>query len=326
MRCLSYDKEFDENSNSEELKSLWHDTCIKKFFNMKTLPDLDFSNTNLNQIIDKNISEGILITGVQKKLSLQLSGFKHNNRLTLLNYPTGYIVKPQSDEYKFLPEAEYLIMMMAKKTGIKTVPFALLKDKNNNLVYITKRIDRKISRNKIEKFAMEDFCQLDNRETVDKYRGSYERCAKIINKYSIEPILDISELFLRLVFSFAVGNSDMHLKSFSLIEKEIGKENFHLSEAYDMLCTNIIIKEDKEEMALTLNGKKKNLHRNDFLLFATSCNLNKKAAINLIEKVISLQETYIMMVKESYIDKKMKEDLMDLIIRRIDRLRPNKKL
>ncbi len=50
--------------------------------------------------------------------------------------------------------------------------------------YIAKRIDRHIIRGKADLLAMEDFCQLAGRQTVDKYKGSYEICGKIIKKYS----------------------------------------------------------------------------------------------------------------------------------------------
>ena len=105
-------------------------------------------------------------------------------------------------------------------------------------------------------FAMEDFCQLDLRLTQDKYRGSYERCAKIIDKYSCQTGLDMTELYLRLVFSFVIGNSDMHLKNFSLIETAPCSGRYKLSPAYDLLPVNVIMPEDKEQLALAMNGKK----------------------------------------------------------------------
>ena len=119
-----------------------------------------------------------------------------------------------------------------------------------------------------EKRAMEDFCQLDEMLTQDKYKGSYERCAKLIKKYSSIPALDMAELFLRLVFSFAVGNSDMHLKNFSLIETAPESGVYVLSPAYDLLSVNLVMPEDKEQFALPMNGKKTNLRRKDFLIFA----------------------------------------------------------
>ena len=99
---------------------------------------------------------------------------------------------------------------------------------------LTALIDRKISKDNVQLIAMEDFCQLDLRLTQDKYKGSYERCAKIVDKYSSRQGLDMTELYLRIVFSYVVGNSDMHLKNFSLIETEEGSGEYILSPAYDL--------------------------------------------------------------------------------------------
>lgn len=254
MRCLCCGKEFDKNSKPEELSTGWHNACIRKFFGTNELPIIDISNDTLKNLVDKSIKQGYTVPGVQKKLSLHLSNEANTPRLTPVNYPTGYILKPQTNDYPHLPEAEYLVMSMARTTKISTVPFALLRTKDSQYAYITKRIDRIINKNNTELLAMEDFCQLDNRLTADKYKGSYERCAKVIEKYSDTDGLDESELFLRLVFSFVTGNSDMHLKNFSLIETKPGSNEYHLSQTYDMLPVNIIIKEDKDEFALTMNG------------------------------------------------------------------------
>ncbi len=148
----------------------WHSSCIKSFFGTTKFPDIDVSKDVLNQIAIDNTNKGFTVPGVQKKLSLHLSQ-EDTPRLTLVNYPTGYILKPQTDEYVALPEMEYLVMQMAEASGIKTVPHALLRlpSQDNAYAYITKRIDRVNG----QMLAMEDFCQLDGRLTEDKYRGSY---------------------------------------------------------------------------------------------------------------------------------------------------------
>lgn len=292
----------------------WHLSCIKSFFGTSIFPDIDVSNEVLNQIAIDNTNKGYTVPGVQKKLSLHLSK-DDTPRLTLVNYPTGYILKPQTEEYLSLPENEYLIMRMAEATGIKTVPFALLRmpSQANSFAYITKRIDRVDSK----KLAMEDFCQLDGRLTEDKYRGSYERCGKIITEYSATSGLDLAELFIRVVFSFAVGNSDMHLKNFSLIETSEASCNYELSPAYDMLSTNIVIPDDKEQLALTINGKKQNIRRKDFMIFANTIGITEKSAEKMISKIIKLKSKYIEMCRESYLPDNLKEDLEKLIEERI---------
>ena len=304
MNCLCCGKQL-----KEENEFMWHKSCIKHFFDTPYFPDIEISEDVLQYIITNNINKGLTIPGVQKKLSLHLSFENHKSRLTLVDYPTGYILKPQVNEFKCLPEAEHLVMSMADKTGISTVPHALIK-KNGIFAYITKRIDRVYDKKQIKKIAMEDFCQLDMRLTADKYKGSYERCAKLIKKFSGQPGFDLSEIFIRLVFSFVVGNSDMHLKNFSLIENN-GK--YVLSKAYDLLPVNIILSEDKEEFALTLNGKKTNIRKKDFVIFAKECGISEIAARKMIQKIVSLKPVYIDMVNESYIPQDEKQSFINLI-------------
>jgi len=316
-RCLCCNKPL----KNPDTPYLWHKSCIKKFFGTTKLPDIDVSEEILNKIAIDSTSKGYTVTGVQKKLSLHLTESKEP-RLTLVNYPTGYILKPQTDMYKHLPESEYLIMSMAEATGIKTVPFALVK-MDGSYAYITRRVDREKSKSvkvKVKKLAMEDFCQLDGKLTENKYIGSYERCGKIIAQHSFMPMLDEAELFLRLVFCYVVGNSDMHLKNFSLIETKFKSGEYRLSPAYDMLPVQVVAK-DQEDVALTLNGKKKNLRKNDFLTFADNIGLQDKVAERLMDKVVKLEKKYITMCQNSYLTEEMKAVLCSLISERIEKIK-----
>lgn len=314
-RCLCCGKPFGKlTTKSEQDIYGWHFSCIRKFFGTSKFPDIDVSEEVLNQLALDSTNKGYTVPGVQKKLSLHLTE-DNEPRLTMVNYPTGYILKPQTEEYDALPEMEFLVMQMAQISGIKTVPFALMRihSQNNAFAYITKRIDREAGK----MLAMEDFCQLDGRLTEDKYRGSYERCGKIVSKYSVKSGLDLTELYLRIVFSFAVGNSDMHLKNFSLIETEYRSNEYCLAAAYDMLSTNVVIPSDREQLALTINGKKQNIRRKDFLVFAETIGITKKSAEKMIAKIVKLKDEYIEMCNSSYMPDDMKEELKNLIAERI---------
>lgn len=320
-RCLCCGKPLTE----PEQGAGWHNACIRRFFGTKVLPELDVTDATLIRIAAENTSRGFTVPGVQKKMSLHLAEDGDTPRLTLVNYPTGYILKPQTEEYLNLPEAEYLVMQMAEATGIAVVPYALIRLSGGELAYITKRIDRVLPSRKsktLQLLAMEDFCQLDHKLTENKYLGSYERCAKIVSKYSVQPGLDRSELFLRVVFSFAVGNSDMHLKNFSLIETEAQNGRYVLSRAYDLLPVNVVAPEDTEQTALTVNGKKRNLHRNDFLKLAQTSEIPAAAAGKLLQRVISMKPTYLRLCETSYLPEEMKAALAALIDTRIAALEP----
>ena len=306
----------------EESNCGWHTRCIRRFFGTDTLPEIDLTEEALTSYVTESVFKGLTVPGVQRKMSLHLDR-QDAPRLTLVNYPTGYILKPQTSEYRNLPEAEDLAMRIAETAGVKTVPHALLR-MNGQFAYITKRIDRRITgrkRLRVQKYAMEDFCQLDERLTMDKYRGSYERCAKIVSRHSVRRGLDLSELFLRLVISFVTGNSDMHLKNFSLIETEPGSGAFVLSSAYDLLPVTLVRPDDREEFEMTMNRKKANLRRNDFLHFAEQCGVGKAAAEKIIKKVLAAEEEYLTLCDDSYLPQDMKDALKELIRSRCARLK-----
>ena len=275
----------------------------------------EIANIYLSEILISSINNGYAVPGVQKKVTFCTT--------SNCNYLNDIILKPQTDEYNNLPEFEELAMKLADTVGIKTVPHALIK-LDNEYAYITKRIDRNISNGVCQKYAMEDFCQLANHLTIDKYKSSYEYCGKIIAKYSSRPGIDITEMFYRIIFSFVIGNSDMHLKNFSLIETEPGNREFVLSDAYDMLPVNVILPEDTEQMALTVNGKKKNILYKDLIQLAKNCNIPEKVAISLIEKISSYEEKMLKEVDESYLSEEQKEIVSKLIITRINILKNSK--
>lgn len=311
MRCLCCNKIIPDSASPEEKSWQWHRKCVHRFFGTDTLPEIDLSEDSLKKLVDHAVAEGLTIPGVQKKMSLHLTAGSHA-RLTLVNYPTGYILKPQTNEYANLPEYEHMAMQMAELVRIPTVPHALI-GIHGHYAYITKRVDRFIQGDSVKMFAMEDFCQLSGRLTRDKYRASYENCGKIIKRYSSYPGLDLSEMFLRVLFSYLIGNSDMHLKNFSLREETPSSRVFHLSEAYDMLSVNLILPTDKDETALTVNGKKRNLQKKDFLKLAANCEIPDKASIKIISNFLKEKERLISCCRESYLSKEQQDDVIRLI-------------
>lgn len=310
MNCLCCGKPLRKDTPSG-----WHDACIKRFFGTKSFPQIDIDDQTLERLAIESTGKGYTVPGVQKKLSLHLLSNSETPRLTLVNYPTGYILKPQVSEFEALPESEHLIMSMADKAGLSTVPHALIRGRQG-FAYITKRIDRIEINGQRQLLAMEDFCQLDYRLTQDKYRGSYERCAKVIKRHSVRPGSDMSEFFLRIIFSFLVGNSDMHLKNFSLIEENPASCSYVLSSAYDLLPVNVIMPADQEQMALALNGKKMNLRYGDFIKFAETCEMNKTAAKKMIESMVKQTEKFASMANDSILPEHMKLSLVALIRQR----------
>ena len=105
----------------------------------------------------------------------------------------------------------------------------------------------------------------------------------------------------------------MHLKNFSLIEDDPGSRVFGLSAAYDLLPVNIIMPQDMEQMALTVNGKKRNIRKKDFFILAEHLELSNQTVQKILVRLLKLKEKMIAEVNMSYLPEEMKEELVKLM-------------
>jgi serine/threonine-protein kinase HipA len=207
-------------------------------------------------------------------------------------------------------------MHLANIAKINVVPHSLIRLTSGNLAYITKRIDRKEN----EKLHMEDMCQLTERLTEDKYRGSHEQVAKAILKYAANPGLDVVNFFELVLFTFLTGNADMHLKNFSLIHQPAIGTIF--SPAYDLVATALVNPADNEDLALTLNGRKKKINRNDFISAFTKLGLDVKQQENIFKKMEKAKNSWFKFIDISFLSTDSKTAYKNLIQHRFERLNP----
>lgn len=294
-----------------------HPACCKKIFNTRLVPQLEYTEEQMLELADQVIKSQIAVTGVQPKLSLEIAKNPEDHkerRFTIVGLWGGYILKPPTKQFPNLPELEDLTMNLAALSKIETVPHSLIRLKNGRLAYITRRIDRVEGR----KIHMEDMCQLTERLTEFKYRGSYEQIGKAIVKYSANPGLDLVNFFEQVLFSFLTGNADMHLKNFSLINNPV--LGYILTPAYDMLSTALVMENDDEDLALTLNAKKKKLKRTDFISAFNLFEIPEKTQDNIFTKFEKTIPSWFDLIEISFLPLKMKEAYTVLIQDRARRL------
>ncbi|MDL2256972.1 HipA domain-containing protein [Bacteroidales bacterium OttesenSCG-928-I14] len=286
----------------------FHPQCSKKIFGIATSPVLPYNKADIESLALEVVRSQITITGVQPKLSVDLEKEKNGEkRFTIVGLWGGYILKPQTERYVNLPENEDLTMHLAELAKIKTVPHSLIRFNDGSLAYITKRIDRD---KKGRKIPMEDMCQLMEKLTEQKYNGSHEQIAKKIVEYSAYPLLDLINYFEVLLFSYLTGNADMHLKNFSLYKR---MEEYVLAPAYDLLSTKLVIPEDDEELALTLNGKKRKLKKADFDNLLKSFKVDEKVVENVYEKFRKVLPRWYDFIDISFLPKSMKDEYKQII-------------
>lgn len=292
----------------------FHPQCARKFFGTKEVPLIDYRHEELDRLAEQIIRAQTSLTGVQPKLSLNLSKHDGCSRLTIVGLWGDYIFKPQTADYPQLPENEDLTMHLAEAAKISVVPHSLIRLADGKLGYITKRIDR--TRNG-EKIDMEDLCQLTLHPTEYKYKGSHEQVAKTIAQYSGTPKLDRTNYMQLLLFCFVTGNNDMHLKNFSLYRPA---SDYQLAPAYDLLNVSIANPHDKEELALTLNGRKSNLRLDDFLDAAKTMELEENVVLRLVASLQKALPKWQTLIRNSFLSEELKDQYEEHIVTRLSRL------
>jgi len=306
--CLACHKELNKGDIN------YHQKCLANFWQEDTpVLELDYELSQIEELAKENVAQGIIVTGVQPKLSLGFTEENTQNRLTIVGALNGrYILKPPFQLYPQMPEIEALSMLLTQACGIATVPFLLIPLKDGSLAYLTKRIDRNANG---EKHPMEDACQFTERLTEHKYRGSYEQIAKGIFRYTQNPLLETVKFYQQVIVSFLIGNNDMHLKNFSIIAND--NKHYELSPAYDMVAVKLLIPEDNEELALNLNGKKRKLKREDFNEAMLKVRIPEKAIENLWKRIEKGMGNWGALIDNSFLSEEYKRALEELINERI---------
>jgi len=286
----------------------YHSRCSKRFFGTPEPPVLTLNDQLLQELADKTVNQRIAVTGVQPKLSVTLEyegNTSKENRLTIVGLWGEYILKPQHSGYDQMPETEDLTMHLATVFKIPVCAHTLMRASDGSLVYLAKRFDR----NAGKKIHMEDLCQLSEFPTANKYKGSYEKAGKLVTKFCTNTGLDTLTYFELVLFSYLSGNNDMHLKNFSLLYQN---DSIDLSPAYDLLNVNLVNPADKEELGLTLNGKKNRIQLTDFDVLATSLVIADKVRDNTYKKFQTKNAQVHDLIRRSFLEEESKERYIEI--------------
>ncbi len=296
----------------------YHAACCRKLFGKPTAPALDYDLVEMEELAGQVLKSRFAVTGVQPKISVDFEktsrGKKTPARLTIVGLWGAYILKPPTREYPHMPEIEDLTMRSAEICEIPTADHGLIRLKSGELAYIARRFDR----HRGQKLAMEDFCQLSGQLTENKYRGSLERAGDIIQKWSSNVLLDAGRFLDMAIHSFITGNADMHLKNFSLLTDPDG--TIHLAPAYDLLSTKLLLEDDKEEMALPINGRKNNLRQEDFTGLGRRLGIPDRAIENTFARFGRKLQPMMELVQASFAPPDIQTRYIQLIKERCERI------
>lgn len=218
------------------------------------------------------------LPGVQPKVSAAMWSTPTNTTtgpaILKLNPPTGF---PR------LVENEHFFMRMAAACGIRTARTQLLHDAEGRSALLVDRFDR---RGNI-RIAQEDACQVADLYPASKYRIHAETaigalagaCARGGGSQATATL----ELLRVVVFSWLIGNGDLHGKNLSIYKPD---GFWRPTPAYDLLTTQPYTGW-RDPMALNLYGRANKLNRAHFLDAATRLGLRERATSRMIDDVIA---------------------------------------
>jgi serine/threonine-protein kinase HipA len=281
---------------------------------LKTLKEIEYTAAE-QRTEAYNRATKMSIQGVQPKLSAKLN--IKEGKFEIIDTGGRFILKPQHHLYPEMPENEDLTMKLAEMIGLDVPLHGLIGSKDGSLTYFIKRFDRK---GKNDKVPVEDFAQLAGMSRDTKYNYSMEKVVKLINDYCTFPAIEKLTLFKLVIFSYLVGNEDMHLKNFSIITNN---DRVLLSPCYDLVNSTIEYKKQDEEIALPIKGKKKHLTRSILIDYfgVEKCELNPKSIDKILESISSAVDKWHELIEISFLSKEMKAKYQALLETRLGILR-----
>lgn len=222
---------------------------------LKELHDFPFTAKEQRELAYQQASK-ISIQGIQPKLSVRLNIVE--SKFEMVDQGGTFIFKPPHQIFDELPQNEDLTMRLAQLVELEVPLHGMIYNRDDSLTYFIRRFDR-LPRG--HKLGVEDFSQLMGYSRDTKYESSMEKIIAVIEKHCTFPLLEKLKFFRLIVFNFLVGNEDAHLKNFSIIRRE---EKVELSPVYDLVNSSIVVR-TREEIALSLRGKKSKLSRFDLV-------------------------------------------------------------
>jgi serine/threonine-protein kinase HipA len=277
----------------------FHTACARALFGNTSVPTISMTLDDVATEAHR-MAGRMSISGVQPKLSVTRRG----KRLVAVESEGRYILKPQTQSFRHLPENENLSMNMAAQLGIEVPPHGLFPLKDASWSYVIRRFDRMLGG---EKRRCEDFAQILGKE---KYSGSHEQLGKRLREISEFPGLDAQLFYERVLFSYLIGNGDAHLKNYSILETDAGR--LRLSPAYDMVCSRLLIPRE-DDCALTINGKHNKVRRRDFGLLAETLRIPEKAQADIMARLEAIRAIAGRDVPDSYLPPDDQAQMLQII-------------
>ena len=243
------------------------------------------------------------LTGASGKVGLYYNAADKTWYLPKGDAPSTHIVKQSHVRHKQIVLNEQLCIQTAKRIGI-TVPESFIVSQGSqadeDILYATARYDRPLSNNKEldglkcpYRLHQEDFAQALGIFAADKYEktpsGYMARMFELLRNESANPIEDQIALLRIIIFNYLIGNTDCHVKNFSLLYSEDLKSK-RLAPAYDLVATRVY--RTTSDMSFYIGDELNisKINRSKFEMVASEIGLSSNLVLNNFDDVANKLE------------------------------------
>jgi serine/threonine-protein kinase HipA len=261
--------------------------------------------------------ERVALPGVQAKVSASMVS------APVLTASGPAILKLNPEQhYPLLVENEHFFLTMAAGCGLPVPEHRLVFDRDGAPGLLVARFDRVVGAGGTARLAQEDACQLLGAYPAAKYRLRTEDVATVLAR-TAEAGLGSGPLALRrvlelVVFSYLIGNGDLHGKNFSARLSPAG--NWEVSPAYDLVTTQPYLGW-KDPMALPLYGRANRLDRRHLVESGRRLGLSERATSGVVDRIVERAEPWLDRVDGIGLGERPTELLSELMRTRLGELR-----
>ena len=194
---------------------------------------------------------------------------------------------------------------MAIACGIDMMPSRLLEE-NGRAHFMTKRFDRE---NGDIKHHIQTFCAIRHYDYNLVTSYSYEQLFQTMRELHLT-YPDAEQMFRRMVFNVVAQNCDDHTKNFAFRLKMDGK--WELAPAYDLCHAYKPNHQWVSQHALSINGKRKDLTREDLLSFAKANSVKKGE--NIVDEISTIVKQWKVYANEVDVPTQLRDEIAKTLL------------
>lgn len=194
---------------------------------------------------------------------------------------------------------------MAVACGINMMPSRLLEE-NGRAHFMTRRFDREGGSTK---HHIQTFCAMKHFDYNLVASFSYEQLFQTMRELKL-PYPDAEQMFRRMVFNVVARNCDDHTKNFAFRLKKDGK--WELSPAYDLCHAYQPKHQWVSQHALSINGKRTNITKDDLLIIGKS--IKNKQAAEVIDKISDTVSKWKTFADEVKVSAKLRDEIAATLV------------